>query len=187
MFSFEVQLTAEEFKDYYEYVFVTSPQKKKVLLRRVILMGLFEFLLISIILYSMNDYTIKTDALIWAFVFAVGISFFSFSRFSNSVRRQAGKAMEETGGEIFTSRNEYTFTDKGIHVNQPIGEFLYYWSAFNRIETVKNCTYLFISSRQAIIVPHRVLDSSDKKKMFESLLATKLPVHPVFSSLLAKQ
>ena len=186
MFAFEVQLTPEEFKDYYEYVFVTSPQRRKALLRRVIMMGIFQFLLISFLLYSINDYTVKTDAFIWATVISIGLSYFSYSRFSISVRSQAEKTMQETGGEIYTSHNEYTFSEKGIHVKQPVGEFLYYWQAFNRIETVKNCTYLFISSRQAMIIPHRVLDNAEKKKMFESLLSTYMPVNSVFNSLLKK-
>ena len=154
--SFDVQLTQEEFKNYFEYLFVSSPKKKKALIQSVVRIGLLEFMMIMILLYIISDNQFRINALLIALLVSAGLSIFTYFRFANNVRKQASS-----------------------------GEFLYYWPAFIKMETSKGCTYLFLSSRQALIIPHRVLDSQEKKKMFDTLLATHLSVSSAFSSLLA--
>ena len=53
--SFDVQLTQEEFKNYFEYLFVSSPKKKKALIQSVVRIGLLEFMMIMILLYIISD------------------------------------------------------------------------------------------------------------------------------------
>jgi|JI10StandDraft_1071094.scaffolds.fasta_scaffold190055_2 hypothetical protein len=183
--SFDVQLTQEEFKNYFEYLFVSSPKKKKALIQSVVRIGLLEFMMIMILLYIISDNQFRINALLIALLVSAGLSIFTYFRFANNVRKQASRAMDEAGGDIYTARHEYLLSEKGIQVSQSIGEFLYYWPAFIKMETSKGCTYLFLSSRQALIIPHRVLDSQEKKKMFDTLLATHLSVSSAFSSLLA--
>jgi hypothetical protein len=69
---------------------------------------------------------------------------------------------------------ELEVSEQGLRVHNEIGDCIYYWNAFKRLEQDHAHTYLFIDKMSAVIIPDRNFDNENQMREFVEYVRPKI-------------
>lgn len=172
----EYELTEAEFFDYTFYTNWQAPEMRATRLRYYFLWPILSLIIGLTIFSFLNTGTIHVSSII------IGIAIFSLfvvisiARVRSRYDRYAKKLLAQPGGDVILSKLELRFDDKEVFGKTRVSEARYKWDAFRKKVLVNNCYYLYVNSRQGIIIPLRVLRDGGKREEFEKILLACFPL-----------
>ena len=175
MVSFKFRLTEDEYFQYNYYTAWSAPERKKYrvfyFLRVIILYGAVAALYIL----ATRQHYIWIDILVFLFIgFAYLFMLSSFVK--GSVRRKVKDTLSKKENQHVLDEAEIIISDDGIIDRDTNTESKYNWDAVVRLAETTDSYYLYTNSYHAIVIPRRVVDSSQQQELTR-LLSKNLPLH----------
>jgi YcxB-like protein len=173
MITIDYKLSREDYSQYFNYVALFAPGKKKALIltwiKRFFVMSSF-LVLIKIVEKPVNFDTYFFYSL--AIVAAIYIApIFDI----NNVYRKTILAYVDNplNANIFNDAN-ISISENGILAKGKHAETKYNWDAIVKKEEDSVFYYLFLTTDQALLIPKRCLKLPEQKELFEKLLAKNI-------------
>jgi len=88
--------------------------------------------------------------------------------------------IKESGENNILHFTELTLSESGINETSNKVDVRYKWHAIMKKTEVNKCYYLYLNSRQALVIPQRIFVNQKEKEEFEKLLAEHLPLQAEF-------
>lgn len=172
----EYELTEEEFLDYNYYVCWQSPDMRSIRIRRYLLSIVSFLLLGSLMLYVQGGDFFTAFNILLLLAGAVIIALLITFRLRPAFDKNARRLLEKNGIDTILGTTTLTVTEASITASKKNTDTRFEWNAFKQYRIVNNSYYLFINTRQAIVIPFRAFNSNDQRKTFEDLLGRYLPL-----------
>jgi hypothetical protein len=170
MITLEYTLTEREYKEFNYYTGWLAPERKSFRIRYYIInMIIYTALLGLFFLTNGPRYVDLTFILLFI---AFGFLFFFYLRYRvrSHYNRQVNRMIRESGQDKVLPKLTLTFSESGINGSTSTNEVKYFWKSITHSTTTATAFYLFLNSRQAIIVPKRVFQNAEQSATFETLL-----------------
>jgi YcxB-like protein len=181
MLTLEFELTEEEFLKYNYYTAWQEPEKKLYRVRYY-LGFLLLYIAITISLLYIPTRELTTFSIITIAAGVAVLSLFIRFRLRASFDRNARKMIRDSGPDKILTRTELTLSENGIAGKTKIAEVKYSWEAFKKKVVINDCCYLYVNTRQAVVIPLRAFSVPEQKDQFDKLLAEYLPLQAKFES-----
>jgi len=172
----EYELTEQEFLDYNYYVNWQSPDMRSIRVRRYLFSVISFLVLGSLILYVQGGDLFSPFNIILLLSGAVIIALLIMFRLRPAFDKNARRLLEKNGIDTILGTTALTITEACVTASKKNTDTRFEWNAFKQYRIVNNCYYLFINTRQAIVIPFRAFNSNDQRKTFEELLERYLPL-----------
>lgn len=168
-------LSEEEYFDYNYYTVWKAPDKKnyrigyylKVLLLYAVIAGFY--------IFSRRKHVIEIDLIIFA---TIGLAYFLLVPFlvKRSIHRRVRQILSHPENKHILEEAEVVLSDTGILHKDAESESKYSWEAIVKKAETKTSYFLYTNSRNAIVIPKRMLKSTEERKELERLMVEYLPL-----------
>jgi hypothetical protein len=178
----EFNLTKEDLSHFTYYTSWAAPEKKQYRIQYYLKTIGYSFVGVLVLYFIERPENIilffsigMAVAVIWG---VISVYFAIEKRFKNRIKKFA----EDENNAAFYSKTELTLTETGIINQDENSEVKYSWTAIVKKAETKDYVYLYLSAAQAIVIPKRILDTIEEKKLTD-LLNRNLSLKAEFNQL----
>jgi len=172
MISLNYSISKEDYVNYYTFVLWDGPanRKKRVIyyLRQLVPLLIFVFAFYYTGIFERNS---KFTLLIIGFIFLTSI--LSFVGVRSNTAKRAHQITDDPGNSSIFNEMSMIVSETGIALRTDLIESKYQWKSFIKKQENKDYFFLFTSSIQALIIPKRIFNVSERAQ-FEKLLSQYL-------------
>jgi hypothetical protein len=111
-------------------------------------------------------------------ILGISVALFVAGQVSITIRRRLTTNMFDPDG-AYLRPAELEISEQGLRIHNEIGDCIYYWKAFKRLEQDHKHTYLFIDKMNAVIIPDRNFDSENQMREFIEYVRPKIKTNTV--------
>jgi hypothetical protein len=179
MITLNYTISEQEYKDFYYYIGWQAPDKKQTRIR-FHLKNLLIFFGVSIAIFYINKVPVLSPEIILVQILTITLLLFYFAwRIKKYYYGLGKKIFDESDKE----NSEMIIAESGILGKSKDSEVHYKWSAFTKKYETGSAYYLIMSSNIGLVIPKRVLNSTNQKESFEKMLAQYLPLQAELSAM----
>jgi len=173
-------LTEDEYKAFNYYTGWQSPDKKSYRIKYFAKTLLFYF--IGLFLFFLTKRNFPLDFNFFLIIGVVTILLIIYLQYRIKVYYDGlvKKMIKESGENNILHFTELTLSESGINETSNKVDVRYKWHAIMKKTEVNKCYYLYLNSRQALVIPQRIFVNQKEKEEFEKLLAEHLPLQAEF-------
>ncbi|SRR5258706_8859472 len=175
MLYLEYSLEEQEFQEFVYYANWLSPEQKDYRFNYYFFNS-FSYIIFVLLFAFAERRDFKPLIFLPIFVVAGIFIFFYLKRRSKSYPYQVAQQLisKEGGSETILSRRELTLKETDISIKTNLSELKYSWSGIIKKIEHKNCFYLYVGPRDAIIIPKRIFNNKNDYEKFEEYLSRYL-------------
>jgi hypothetical protein len=183
MLTIEFALTEKEYRDFTYYSIWRDPEKK-AFRRGYYIKSILSFGIIAVGFFSLvNDGKIGWPGIIGTVTGLVVLSFLIPGSMRSVLDKSVKKLIRESGVKNILPPTMLTIDAGGLFDKTEFTEIRYSWNVFLKRAMVNDCYYLYINSRQAVIIPVRAFRSPDEQNKFQVILLEHFPLRADLNSL----
>jgi hypothetical protein len=175
-------LTKEDFFHFNYYTSWTAPEKKQTRLKYYLKSIGYAFagvIVLYLLEHPNNLIGFFSIGAIIAIIWGLIAGYFGVQK---TFKKRIKSFSEDQNNSVFYSKTELNLTEAGILNRDENSETKYHWNAIVKKAETEDYIYLYLSSVQAIIIPKRVLNSSEEKDL-RDLLNRNLSLKAEFNQL----
>ena len=176
MIQLKFTLTEKEFLDCNYYTGWGRPEKRISRLRYFAIISITYIILFGFISYDSSAKNFDQLTILIGLIVSVIFIFFLHFRMRERFDKQGLEMIRSSKPDSILSEMEMNISETGISGKTNVAEVKYTWDAFQKKVIANECFYLYLNSRQALIIPFRVFKTTAERESFEKMLAQYLPL-----------
>jgi hypothetical protein len=173
-------LTEDEYKAFSYYTGWQSPGKKSYRIKYFAKTLLFYFIGLFLFFSTTRRFHLDFNFILIITVATILFIFYLQYRIKVYYDSSLKKMIKESGENKILPHMELTLSESGINATSIEEDVRYKWNAIMKKIEVNKCYYLYLNSRQALVIPQRIFVNQKEKEEFENLLAEHVPLQAQF-------
>ena len=175
MLFLKYHLSEEEYFDYNYYTAWSAPARKKYRISYYLRVLLLYAAIAGIYIFLKSEEFVLANLII---LVSIGLVYFLLvpSLVKQSIRRRVKQMLSHPENEHILEDAEVELSDKGIIDKDKESESRYNWEGIVKKGETETSYFLYTNSYHAIVIPKRVLKTTEDRKELERLLNEYLPL-----------
>lgn len=169
MLSLKFSLTKEEYFEYNYYTAWAAPHKKGYRIRYYIKVFALYSIIAILYIFTNHSHRIAIDLTIFAIIGAIYFLLVPLL-IKHSIGRRTKLIIAEPENQHVFDESEIVLSDAGIIDRDNVSESRYDWEAIVKKADTPNSYYLYTNSYHAIVIPKRVVKTSQEQEELKRLL-----------------
>lgn len=179
MLTLRYHLTEEEYFDYNFYTAWGAPDKKAYRIRYYLRVFALYAAIAGLYIFSKHTEQIFIDFIIFGIIATVYFLLVPYL-IKRSIQRRVRTILTQPENQHILEEAEVVLMDTGIVDKDNASESKYSWEAVVKKAETPTSYYLYTNSYHAIVIPKRVLISTNDRKELERLFNQYLPLSSEF-------